>query len=240
MPQVIAISFVISLAFTVFVIGTARAQGDQYCSDPEPPDTVQTMGAHGVESETQEYTQGSPEWWFEKCHGVIVKKFCRPKNFFSVGQTQFDDVNMGGLGPYAQWLRIMNYQPFSALVDKYDEAYRFFWWPSFFSPPTVILITSKGDDRRFTGSQFCIGNRKERPLTDEEWTKVHSLLADAKFWTLPARGGGSGLDGGEWLFEGYENKRYHVVKRWSPLGTPLATFGKYLLELSEFDPPVIQ
>jgi len=225
--------------FLAFNLAAAHAEADQVCIDAEPTETVQIQSSDGVREE-QEYTQGTLEWWFEGCYGVVVKQFCRPRDTFRLSQSEGIDLEKEAI-----WLRVLGQAPLPKLNhlkepdEKVDEAYRFLWRPTFFSSPTVITVSRSGDKRAFYASQFCNQRHTSRTLTVEEWNKIKGLLDEAQFWTLPKIGGSSGLDGGDWLIEGYSDPRYHVVSRWSPNG-PLRKFGTYLLELSGFDPPVIQ
>ncbi len=231
---------------SIFMLDTTavHAEGDEVCRDAQPPETV-IHADGGRDREVLEYGQGSLEWWFKACHSVVVKQFCTDKGFFSGGQGDASDLDER-LREEAIWLRVLYQAPLPKLdklerieETRVDEAYRFLWRPSFFSPPTVVRVHRSGDKFRYYATQFCWPREKWRDLTKAEWETILGLLEEAKFWALPTFGGHAGLDGGYWLFEGYADKKYHVVDRWSPLGTPLGKLGKYLLELSEFKPHVI-
>jgi len=215
------------------------------CESASHPPALADKRARSERQVLDEYGGASREWWFRACHGVVVKEFCRDKKIFNQGQPDAPTDLEQRLNEEALWLRILGQAPLPKLsrTDEADaeveEAYRFLWRPSFFSPPTVIVVHRSGDKLGFYATQFCWPRQKVRELTEAEWKKILGFLEESKFWTMPTFGGSSGLDGGQWLLEGYSDKRYHVVDRWSPLGTPLGELGKYLLGLSEFKPYVI-
>lgn len=63
-----------------------------------------------------------------------------------------------------------------------------------------------------------------KPMTESEWNHIKSAIDEACFWTMPAAlNNRRGLDGTDWLLEGYKstpeactNRDYHFVFRWTP------------------------
>jgi hypothetical protein len=59
------------------------------------------------------------------------------------------------------------------------------------------------------------------------------LLEKSDFWNLLTEDQRRGVDGEEWLLEGAEPSKYHVVDRWSPARTETYTRAcRYLIDVS--------
>jgi hypothetical protein len=73
----------------------------------------------------------------------------------------------------------------------------------------------------------------------QEWARLESVLAEARFWNESLHGSREGEDGAEWLFEGLRNGEYHLVDRWSPGGS-FEKLGRLFIDLAgqtgEIDP----
>ena len=70
-------------------------------------------------------------------------------------------------------------------------------------------------------------------LSAQEVSKFLKLLEKSDFWNLLTEEQNRGVDGEEWLLEGAEPSKYHVVDRWSPARTDGYTRAcRYLINVS--------
>lgn len=53
-------------------------------------------------------------------------------------------------------------------------------------------------------------------ITEEDFNELIDNLNKIYFWSLPTHDDQIGLDGAEWIIEGYKNGTYHFVTRWTP------------------------
>lgn len=80
---------------------------------------------------------------------------------------------------------------------------------------TLSFKATTGDGNN-TG--YLIKNRRLR-LTQKEFESLKQKMTDIRFENLPTHGN-RGLDGGEYIIETYHNRKYHLVRRWSPEDYP--------------------
>jgi len=59
------------------------------------------------------------------------------------------------------------------------------------------------------------------------------LLGKTAFWSAPSEDGAGGDDGAQWVLEGVESGRYHIVDRWSPKNGDFEKLCLFMLEQSE-------
>lgn len=122
---------------------------------------------------------------------------------------------------------------------KEAQFYRFLWIGTWRGPVIVRLeINADGTACLYgwgpTGSPSC---SVTKVLSKEQSEEFFRRIAVAGFWSLPTRGDRKGTDGANWIFEGAQDGRYHVVERWSPGGGPdgpVRDLGLYFLSLSGF------
>ena len=120
--------------------------------------------------------------------------------------------------------------------------YRFAWMRSFHDQVSITMdVQPKGDGQLGLHIYRRVPQHLEsstQTLNKEQVARVVSLIEEANFWKMTTEGEGpQGTDGAEWVLEGVQGGRYHVVTRWDASGTP---FGKALLELlqlSNYKPP---
>jgi len=120
--------------------------------------------------------------------------------------------------------------------------YRFAWIRSFHDQVSITMdVQPKGDGQLGLHIYRRVPQHLEsstQTLNKEQVGRVVSLIEEANFWKMTTEGEGpQGTDGAEWVLEGVQGGRYHVVTRWDASGTP---FGKALLELlqlSNYKPP---
>ncbi len=113
--------------------------------------------------------------------------------------------------------------------------YRFLWLRSF-DQPVSIRVTVNPDWTGVLATKVGSGTGGNDPgrVVHDEACRVgkHGIgllltrVLETHFWDLPSRGTPGGTDGAEWIIEGVENGRYHIVQRWSPgVGDPVHTLG---------------
>jgi hypothetical protein len=73
---------------------------------------------------------------------------------------------------------------------------------------------------------------ESRQITSEEWNTMLTLLQSTDFWKMPTTKRSLGTDGSQWIIEGMDNGRYHVVDRWSPKNDNFEKVGTYMIKLA--------
>lgn len=129
---------------------------------------------------------------------------------------------------------------------KVDEAYRFLWLRSFHHPISVRIETAAGKatlvavelDGRGGYEPGAVERRKTRTLDTGEWRSLVAAVAGGGFWEMPTIDpkDENGLDGAEWIIEGYRSGTYHVVDRWDG-PAPVRAAGEAFLRAARFSIP---
>jgi len=123
-------------------------------------------------------------------------------------------------------------------------SYRFLWLRSFHHP-IVVRVVYEADIASLTAVELDGAGgripgveirRVARWLSAEESSALLTELRKATFWDLPSREKRMGIDGAEWLIEGRDGVRYHVVRRWSPVAGPVREIGLQLLRVANLMP----
>lgn len=110
-------------------------------------------------------------------------------------------------------------------------AYRFLWLRSFHPPVAIRIIIN----RDWTGSVVVkmasgtggsdpgiLVRAQTLPVGKHGTALLLARVVETHFWTLPTRAAPGGTDGAQWVLEGVEDGRYHIVERWSPwMGDPV-------------------
>jgi hypothetical protein len=135
-------------------------------------------------------------------------------------------------------------------LDLTAEAYRFLYLRSFHHPISVRLVVAQ-DKTATLVSRETNGNGGYEPgrlirnrtthLSKKQTEAFLTALNELSFWSLPplleAEGKFIQLDGAQWILEGVNEGRYHLVDRWSPDRTndPIRIIGTMLMiELAQF------
>jgi hypothetical protein len=142
------------------------------------------------------------------------------------------------------------------------EVFRFLWLRSFHHPVavrvqkeadgTIRLVTKMLDGKGgYAPGKLQVNTTKK--LTDKEWSSLTKQIDDCKFWSMPTKEkqsfvneqgltvGWTMSDGAQWILEGTQGDKYHVVDRQSPDDSSHRKLGKYrdmclfLLKLSDLD-----
>lgn len=151
-------------------------------------------------------------------------------------------VNMATfvLGWYSEQLSALKEPLIFNQTDK--TIYRFTWLRTFHKP-VAIRLERTGNSytlywKQTSGAggydpgELIINSSKQ--LTKEKWDKFIVLLQSADFWNMPTKSNDDmGADGSQWIIEGMENAKYHVVDRWTPRKNNFQKCGQYLIELTE-------
>jgi len=76
---------------------------------------------------------------------------------------------------------------------------------------------------------------KQKTITVAEWNQFIARLIRAGFWNMATELKGIlGNDGSQWILEGKNGDRYHVVDRWTPgSSTDYYKCCDYLLSLTD-------
>ncbi len=134
----------------------------------------------------------------------------------------------------------MNEPSLSIHGQKFESAYRFLWLRTFKHPISVRI--EKCNDLITLNTVELDGAGGYQPgkiITDLNqklpmsiYQKICTLLADIDFWDIDTTEPISGLDGSQWILEGYSNRKYHVVVRFSPQPGKYREICLFFLELS--------
>jgi len=90
--------------------------------------------------------------------------------------------------------------PYCYRVEKYD---------------TIITITKRRSDGQGGYDTGGIVYDQSRQLTLDQWSQINTKVRDMNFFELKTHDQ-RGLDGSEWILEGYSKGKYHIVVRWTP------------------------
>jgi hypothetical protein len=143
---------------------------------------------------------------------------------------------------FAKHLRSMH-EPslFEASKDHSLVAYRFLWLRAFHSPVAIRLVIHAEGTGTLIGKMtngkggYSAGNlilNESHELAKAQVTEFLKLQQRAAFWSAPSEEETGGDDGAEWVLEGVENSRYHIVDRWSPEKSDFERICLFLLEQS--------
>lgn len=119
------------------------------------------------------------------------------------------------------------------------KIFRFTWLRTFHNPIVIGLENNNESIRLYW--KVCNGaggykpgkiiKNKSKKLTIKEWNDFVASIDSINFWNLPTTQSGIlGMDGAQWILEGKELGKYHVVDRWS--GGTIESVCLKLLELS--------
>ncbi len=129
------------------------------------------------------------------------------------------------------------------LIDSSDtKVFRFIWLRTF-NHPVVVRVENSNDSITlywkesdgaggYEPGKIIVNESKK--LTLKEWEEIVNKLDSIDFWGLPSiEKEILGTDGAQWILEGKENGKYHVVDRWS--GGEIAKVCLYLLGLTDLE-----
>ncbi|HXQ74218.1 MAG TPA: hypothetical protein VN844_27185 [Pyrinomonadaceae bacterium] len=141
---------------------------------------------------------------------------------------------------YAKHLGAMDEAPLSFPDEQVRESYRFLWLRSFHHPVGVRLWKTEMDQFITVNELSGAGGyepgtsilKSQRRLSQSEWDAFKRLLEYSCYWEQPTDADDAGLDGAQWLLEGFREGRYHLVVRWTPQKGSFREACLYMLKLS--------
>jgi hypothetical protein len=69
-------------------------------------------------------------------------------------------------------------------------------------------------------------------ISPQQVADFTAALNRIQFWQLPIEISQLGNDGAEWILEGVQDGRYHIVHRWCPGKTPFGEVARNLFDLA--------
>jgi hypothetical protein len=132
--------------------------------------------------------------------------------------------------------RAANFQIFWYSRDLYSMGEKPLWPPSSsplqttfrfthlgaFTGPKVVTLAVLPDAassvriKAMNVSHDALETDDSVPVTPEKIARFSTALAKADFWNMQPDEPSRGLDGAEWILEGVQDGKYHIVARWCP------------------------
>ena len=132
-------------------------------------------------------------------------------------------------------------EPILFFDSSQTEIYRFVWLRTFHNPisirierqQNIYLLTWKlcNGAGGYEPGQLTIAKQKQ--IDDANWGKFKTLLNQIDFWNTDTEIETMGFDGSQWILEGKEGSKYHVVDRWTPRGDNYSQCCDFLIELTD-------
>jgi hypothetical protein len=105
-------------------------------------------------------------------------------------------------------------------VSLAETSYRLVYIGSRLPNIKMVQITAQSDGAaRIDAKDEGIGSKpydETRTIDTDHLTKFLERVDNANFWQMATESPNLGLDGAEWILEGVQNGKYHVVVRWCP------------------------
>lgn len=147
---------------------------------------------------------------------------------------------------YSKHLRAMGAESLlAASTDKHTRAYRFLWLRTFHHPIAVLLRIRPDGSGQLNSVELngyggygpgTILTTQIAELSKDQVDKFEGLISAAEFWASPTVDQNRrGTDGAQWILEGVEDEKYHVVDRWTPKDGTFRKACLYLLGLSKIE-----
>ncbi|MGD9631118.1 MAG: hypothetical protein AB7V18_17920 [Pyrinomonadaceae bacterium] len=159
----------------------------------------------------------------------------------------FDDGWSGADGSFDEWygkhLRAMEEPSLLDVENPDTETYRFLWLRSF-NHPISVRVERIGYSFRLKSVELSgtggydpgkIIRTDDVEIFSDQWCQFTSLIDKTRFWEKATSDSPIGRDGAQWILEGVNDERYHIVNRWSPRDETLREACIYLLKLSGRD-----
>ena len=121
------------------------------------------------------------------------------------------------------------------------EIYRFVWLRTFHNPisirierqQNIYLLTWKLCNGAGGYEPGLLTIAKQKQIDDVTWEKFKTLLNQIDFWNMDTEAKVMGYDGSQWILEGKEGNKYHVVDRWTPRGNKYSQCCDFLIGLTD-------
>jgi hypothetical protein len=162
---------------------------------------------------------------FSTATAAVNKSEYFPKRAFGENQEQ------SATNYYGAWLSFFKEPSLlrEAPEGAAKEVYRFLWLRTFHHAIVIRVDVAKDGTGNLvtkvsTGEAgFGMRNRKiigetSRPVSRDDVQSLLTLINEKGFWTTPSytKTDQTGTDGSEWVLEGMNGGKYHVVARWTP------------------------
>lgn len=138
---------------------------------------------------------------------------------------------------YAQYLHAFGETIYKDSLPS--EIFRFTYLRAF-DNPIVIRLENKNDtiiinwkvvDEAGSYELGKITESKTKKLTIEDWCELEEKIDLINFWNLPIENDFFGFDGSQWILEGKNQKKYHIVDRWC--GQEISSVCETLIKLTD-------
>jgi hypothetical protein len=122
---------------------------------------------------------------------------------------------------YSRDLYSMAEKPLWPPSSSLQTTYRFTHLGAFTGPKTVSLTvlpdgTGSVRTKAMSVSHDALEIDDTVAVTPEKIARFSSALTKTDFWNMRPEEPSRGLDGAEWILEGVQNGKYHIVVRWCP------------------------
>ena len=187
-------------------------------------------------------------WFTPLCCLLFSIVLCYGQTSYFPGVVFHDEpaINQAHAEWFSRHLRALGEQP---LLSSEGTAYRLLWLRSFHHPIAVRLDVNKdGSGQLHVKMTNGQGGYKPEELVEDRSFAVgrkqvaafQAKIRKADFWHLATQEeepeGVIRLDGAQWMLEGIDDGRYHLVDRWGPERGPYRAACLFLLELSRLKP----
>jgi hypothetical protein len=159
-----------------------------------------------------------------------------PKGTFDNDQRNDQFVNEW----YSTELKALQEPSLYALAkDSAQHSYRFLWLRTFHQAVTIRLdIQGDGSsiltERVGTGEsgfklpKLSLQSTTTKKISVDKTQAFLKLVQTSGYWSMPAIGGSQGCDGSEWIIEGVQSGKYHLISSWTPSTGPIHDLGTAL------------
>ena len=156
----------------------------------------------------------------------------------------FPPAESGGPTPSLAWsfsrgLYALKEKPLWPPSSASEPIYRVTAFPASTFPRSVTLTvmpdqTGQIKFRATDAQRQNISVDSTRTISSQEVAGLMEALIRIQFWQLPTNAPQLGLDGADFILEGVQEGKYHIVVRWCPGNTP---FGTTVRDLFHFADP---
>ncbi|HEX7286249.1 MAG TPA: hypothetical protein VF532_08710 [Candidatus Angelobacter sp.] len=164
------------------------------------------------------------------------------QGFFPGGAFYPDNLKLDAFKAkwYSEQLTALEEPPlFKAKQDPGVQSYRFLWLRTFHHPVAVRVVIHPDGAGTVTAKMAdgAGGYKPGKLLVDKtellppnKVKKLIEKIAQLSYWALPTRDPEPpGLDGAQWVVEGIDHGKYHLVDRWTPKKGAVRELGLYFL-----------
>ncbi len=122
------------------------------------------------------------------------------KHLFSMGEPMLKDLNKNNIEIYRYTNLGTWSNPYVYRIEKCDS---------------IVRITKKRTNGYGGYESGSLVDNETKVINYEKWKSLINKIDSISFWELETHGE-RGLDGAEWVLEGYKEGKYHFITRWSP------------------------